>query len=437
MSFRTLFSSIVGVKKRWLFLVVLLTPLLAISFNSIAPAPKTISAEEAKRSRIVAKRVMDAFFARTESINLSLGEQELIALGAAVHHAFPSLSTDIKFSHDGVWLAASKQFGIAGLDLYLNLKCELNAQQQGYAVERCRAGSLPLPGSFVVWASAKAAHLLFGKETGATVRQILEQARVENKHIIITASKSKNLKQDINNSIKDFVEMARSFNQLDSVDPSIVTLYQQHLDARNRATEPFVNHINRVFSLALQRSQDHDPVKENTAALWALAITFGNQRFARMAGVEPDYSMPKFNAVKLRERLDLRLHFLYSVVLQQVGRSQFGLNIGELKEVLDTNDGGSGYSFADLAADKAGLRFAELATQNAESARYVQRALAAAASEIAFMPQVRDLPEGLSESKFKALFGDVNSDAYKRLEAEIDARIDELPLYSLAHRFIN
>ena len=38
-------------------------------------------------------------------------------------------------------------------------------------------------------------------------------------------------------------------------------------------------------------------------------------------------------------------------------RAAFG--IGELKELLDSNEGGSGFSFADMAADAAGVRFAE------------------------------------------------------------------------------
>ena len=57
----------------------------------------------------------------------------------------------------------------------------------------------------------------------------------------------------------------------------------------------------------------------------------------------------------LSGRGDLSLHFLYSVILEQVGKENIGLSIGELKELLDSNEGGSGFSFADLAADKAGI----------------------------------------------------------------------------------
>ena len=42
--------------------------------------------------------------------------------------------------------------------------------------------------------------------------------------------------------------------------------------------------------------------------------------------------------------------------------------------MMDSSPGGSGFSFVDMAANKAGIRFAVVATRNAESAQ--RRAIA-------------------------------------------------------------
>jgi hypothetical protein len=103
--------------------------------------------------------------------------------------------------------------------------------------------------------------------------------------------------------------------------------------------------------------------------------------------------------------------------------------IGEAKEVTDT-DGPSGFSFTDLAADRAGVRFAEVATASDASARALQSALAAGAKETDFFPRVGDLPEGLSEEDFKTRYGDVDSPAYEAVVKKIDARIANITLYN-------
>jgi hypothetical protein len=101
--------------------------------------------------------------------------------------------------------------------------------------------------------------------------------------------------------------------------------------------------------------------------------------------------------------------------------------VGLYKEVADSR-GGSGFSFNDLAADRAGRRLGESAEHPAK-ALVLQRRVSASAEERLLMPEVADLPESLSERDFIARFGGVNGPGYNRLVAEIDTRIAALPLY--------
>lgn len=99
--------------------------------------------------------------------------------------------------------------------------------------------------------------------------------------------------------------------------------------------------------------------------------------------------------------------------------------VGLWKELDDTRRGGSGFSFADLAADRAGTRLGEAAVGDA---RRLQAALADA-DEPDFMPDVAALPEFLSAREFVARYGGVGAPAYERQTAEIESRIDALPLW--------
>jgi hypothetical protein len=55
--------------------------------------------------------------------------------------------------------------------------------------------------------------------------------------------------------------------------------------------------------------------------------------------------------------------------------------------------------------------------------------MAESRTESDFMPIVSDLPEFLPEAKFVALYGGVEGDGYRRVLADIEARIDALALW--------
>ena len=86
----------------------------------------------------------------------------------------------------------------------------------------------------------------------------------------------------------------------------------------------------------------------------------------------------------------------------------------------------SGTGFNDLAADRAGTRFGELAVRDAAR---LQARMAAGVVDADLLPPVSDLPEHLSEGEFVARYGGVGGVGYSRMLAEIEARIDALPMF--------
>ncbi len=74
--------------------------------------------------------------------------------------------------------------------------------------------------------------------------------------------------------------------------------------------------------------------------------------------------------------------------------------IGIAKEV-DDSDKGSGFSFADLAADNAGVKMGEIAVGHPEQAVLFRKRMGAIEQETDFMPLIDGLPEGIRKLEFK------------------------------------
>ena len=96
---------------------------------------------------------------------------------------------------------------------------------------------------------------------------------------------------------------------------------------------------------------------------------------------------------------------------------------GLLKEELDADTGGSGFSFADLLADRAGTTFAICATRDEAAARAMQDRLARGFRVEEFFPPADDLPEGISDAELQRRYGGVGGQAYRHLIEEMERRI--------------
>jgi uncharacterized protein YfiM (DUF2279 family) len=147
-----------------------------------------------------------------------------------------------------------------------------------------------------------------------------------------------------------------------------------------------------------------------------------------MAAVVADaerWSRPRRRVLRLRGRADLAQHFLVSAVLTAAAGTPLSNVVGLSKEINDSR-GGSGFSFSDLAADRAGTAFGALAVSPADT---FQTRTAGSLSEDDLMPEITDLVDNMSEADFLQRFGGVNSPDYNRVVAEIDRRIAACRLY--------
>ncbi|MDZ7632000.1 MAG: hypothetical protein U5K74_11820 [Gemmatimonadaceae bacterium] len=179
-----------------------------------------------------------------------------------------------------------------------------------------------------------------------------------------------------------------------------------------------------MLALAAERSGDDAAEAENRAALATLTLYVTGRslgRWLRQAATWP--TVPR-RRVTLSGREDLTKHFLVSAIVAAEADRTLADAVGLTKEVDDSR-GGTGFSFVDLAADRAGTRFGELAVGSPED---LQSAVADGIEERDIMPDVTGLPESMPESQFIARFGGVGAPAYAAMVQRIESRIAALPL---------
>lgn len=194
------------------------------------------------------------------------------------------------------------------------------------------------------------------------------------------------------------------------------------------ARVPMEQLLTPLMQLAAQRTGAGDAAAENRAALIVLAFYINGKGLAALVPSARAWPAPTARTVTLGGRTDFPQHFSISAALAATAGSPLSDAVGLYKEVDDSRVG-SGFSFNDIAADRAGTRFGELATRtDASAARLYQKAGKGLAEKDLF-PEWKDLPEFMPEAEFKRRFGGVGQPAYVRMMADIERRVAALPLY--------
>jgi hypothetical protein len=186
--------------------------------------------------------------------------------------------------------------------------------------------------------------------------------------------------------------------------------------------------LRRAFAYAEDNSQKADAVFCNKAAILALGVIMGDDQVVRAGWgeVSPDRQVERESLrrrVTVHGRGDLPRHFAVSAALTILADENRSLTVGITKEASDSNPGGSGFSFVDMLANKAGIRLAVVATQDAQSARMMQKRIKQSTDPSQFMPKFDGLPEGLSSDEFQSDYGGLGGSKTMSLFAELDRRV--------------
>ena len=320
------------------------------------------------------------------------------------------------------------------LGSYVNVSIGILPSARGLEISRMSVGSIELSGTQATTLLRHGLNFALGDNLGDDILAAVRSAKFSGKTAKLRIVPAARFKDRLKQASRRLADVRDDVALLG--DPARIRVYYAKLAELDKAGgspggRSLAAYTKPLFQLAQQRKGD--AATENQAAVLALVIYFGDPRFERLTGKVrtgslSGYRRPKRD-VTLDGRKDLMLHFIISAGLQLVSDHGAAMAIGEFKELLDSTGSGSGFSFADLGADRTGLRFTSAATGSVGGARQVQGAMAKAPTENTFFPRFRDLPERMSDAAFEQRYGGVEDPRYRAVVDEIDRRIGALPAY--------
>jgi uncharacterized protein YfiM (DUF2279 family) len=396
--------------------------LTGVVFLAVDDHPKINRAAEITPDNIGrAKRILDKNDPRNLKPGavrtISVSETDLDLAANYIAQQYAGGSAHVALSGGVIHVSASVSLPRNPVGRFMNAEAVLSPSSPLPRFESLRVGGVPVPGWIADWLLNRILFTYLGAEAYNSARNAIMQVRIGDSNIAVTYQWQSNLQDQLRTALLAPAEQER------------LRVYQERLTGVTRSLKSpnvsLIDLIHPLFETAQQRSQKGDPVAENRAAIFVLTFYVNGRNIEEVIPSARNWPHPMQYQATLNGRHDFSQHFIVSAALAANAGTPLSDAVGVYKEIEDSR-GGSGFSFNDIAADRAGTRFGEWAIQRAGK---LQRRLAGGIGERDLMPPTEDLPEFMPEAEFKRRFGGIDAPPYKHMMAEIERRIAALTLY--------
>lgn len=410
----------------WPLMLVLLAAGLLLPWLMIDPVAKVESPPAFSRRDIAwAHALFNQYDPRrgpvnvTKSLSLTTAELNRLLNYAVAVKSITGMEAEL--NPESATVGASLKLPHTPFGSYLNISVELLTPEGQVEVSRVQIGSLPLPGVFGRWAGYLAHRLLtrdpaYAALAGSVRRVDFSENRVTLDYVwqpkLLTQLQRKSAALLVSDADRERMLVYAKF-------------IQKHLKPIPQgARYPLLDLVQPVFALA--QSRGSDAAAENRAAITALAAYVSGVSLPRLfQGESKTIRREPPVLPRLHGRLDFAQHYLIAAALAANGGSRLANALGLAKEEEDAKRG-SGFSFTDLAADRAGAMLGERLLGS--DAATIQQRLAQARQDQDLMPNFTELPEFMSADEFARRFGAVGSSRYQAVIVEIDNRLLRHPI---------
>ena len=401
---------------------------------AVEPLPRVTDtgppdAAAAAQVRDLALRLQDMLDAGATG-PFTVSEAEMNAAMASIRWLQPGVAGHADVREGLLELELSAGAPLLPKGLWANVGIALAPSEHGLEVTRLRIGRLPLPAAAAVPAVRVGLDRLVGEGLGTFLTRWITGVRIDPPLVTAILAESDGVRTGR-------LERLRARILAKAAGPTDLAQVQARLQQLHRAGAadlsgdrsalPF---LRRAVQIAGE-GRETDPRADMQASIIALALYCGDPSIVPRLGMAlpgPVHGEPSRCApATLGGRNDLMRHFVLSAGIHAASSGRTVLGLGELKELLDSNPGGSGFSFDDMAANLAGARFA--ATLLEAPRDEWPDLLTAMTGEADILPALDGLPSGLDDETFRTRFGDIDSPAYREVLAEIEGRIDALAIH--------
>lgn len=370
------------------------------------------------RAKAILRKNDPRKLARNERREINIAAPDLETLLAfAARRGLPA-DTALDLRQGGAEIRYSAHLPHSPLGRYLNVTAQLGASNDGLSVEQVRVGRLPIPPALF---QAAVEQYLKRSELApdvALLAQTIDHVSVTPLGVRIAYTWQPEL-----------LDSARAL----AIDPARrerLAAAQRRLVARMDSLGPRPNApLATVLGPLLQEDNDKAASGERANAyqdtLLVLAAQLSGHDIALLIPEARQWPRPRPRTLTLRGREDLAQHFMISAALAAWAGEPLANGIGLDKEVDDSRHG-SGFSFVDLTADRAGTRLGELAVRNPER---LAAAVSAGLRDASLLPPIDGLPESMMTDEFQRRFGGVGAPAYTRMADEVERRVAALALF--------
>ncbi|HSK30267.1 MAG TPA: hypothetical protein VLA17_09910, partial [Candidatus Limnocylindria bacterium] len=383
---------------------------LAIEREPMVRRPAEVTAANVKRAKQLVEQITPRRSQPSAGQALILSQQDLDLVVNYLAYYYANGSARLILRNDKAEIAASLRPPRIPVIFYFNVTAVLTKDAPMPRFEQINVGRVLIPGPIADWLVLRALKHALGRESYDAVAHTIKEIDFRPGQLAIV----------YNRSAKPYETLQSA--TISAADQERLRAYQERLALISSGTSAkevsLTELLVALFELATARAKQGDPAAENRAAILVLAFHVNGKPLAAFLPAAKDWPPPSEQTVTLNGRDDFAKHFITSAAMATKAGGPLSDAVGVSKELEDSRSG-SGFSFADIAANRAGTRFGVNAADRARALQ-VQQRLAAGVGESELMPATADLPEKMAEAEFKRRFGGAGTPEYNRMIGEID-----------------
>lgn len=417
--------------------LVVLTAWLLLDAQPLSTSAPVLNANAVKHSQKLINNLHQSIQSPSDKpLVFAANLEELNSAFALASRTLPGFHGEALIADSGLTVLLTMPIQSVLGDAYLNTQIVIIPADGPLSIRQVRIGSLNLPGKMALAIVEQVADKVWGAGAGAALLANVRSVTLQPNVVTVEIQRPEGF--SLGQLKQSGLSMYKAWFSSPEQRADIEFYYQLAFDySQANPDASLVAYLQLLFRQAHTRTalypeEQQRVIRENQAVILALAQLLGGKNLQLLVNELKRDEGIKPPRVTLARRTDLQQHFVYSASIHLLGSQKISATVGEAKELLDSTGGGSGFSFVDLLADRAGIRFAKIATSNINSAQALQQFfMAQNRVELEVFPSKARLPEGIPQALFEEKFKSVNSADYQQMVNEIDRRLNELPLYQI------